>query len=318
MPCGHARDGDRLLLHGSTGSRLFRAMADGAPAVRDDHAARRPGRRHVAVRVLDALPQRRHPRQRRRPERRREARPHSTCWPTRCCPAAGPTPGRPAAASSRRRRSSPYRIDEWSLKVSDSPPEVVPRTSRLGAVDRRGAAAACTAAYRITDRGGEPPPYVAGWHDDRARGRHPVVWLETCGDDLTPRPALPGHIERRRRDRRRRLHRAVDRPPPAPPRPDAARRGHRTGDRRLGCLRPQRRLVLGAVSGAVAAGRPRLRRGRRASAWAPAAGRPSTTSGRAATSTTSTPTSSRAARCHWPAAQAQLDRRLGAGTPTPG
>lgn len=32
LPIAHARDGDRLLLHGSTGSRLFRALAAGAPA----------------------------------------------------------------------------------------------------------------------------------------------------------------------------------------------------------------------------------------------------------------------------------------------
>lgn len=31
VPCAYARDGDSLLLHGSTGSRLFRAMAAGAP-----------------------------------------------------------------------------------------------------------------------------------------------------------------------------------------------------------------------------------------------------------------------------------------------
>ncbi|HEX2892468.1 MAG TPA: pyridoxamine 5'-phosphate oxidase family protein [Marmoricola sp.] len=32
IPIGCARDGDRLLLHGSTGSRLFRRLAAGAPA----------------------------------------------------------------------------------------------------------------------------------------------------------------------------------------------------------------------------------------------------------------------------------------------
>lgn len=31
LPTAYARDGDRLLLHGSTGSRLFRALAAGAP-----------------------------------------------------------------------------------------------------------------------------------------------------------------------------------------------------------------------------------------------------------------------------------------------
>lgn len=32
VPVGYARDGARLLLHGSTGSRLFRGLAAGAPA----------------------------------------------------------------------------------------------------------------------------------------------------------------------------------------------------------------------------------------------------------------------------------------------
>jgi uncharacterized protein len=32
LPCAFARDGDRLLLHGSTGSRLFRSLAGGRPA----------------------------------------------------------------------------------------------------------------------------------------------------------------------------------------------------------------------------------------------------------------------------------------------
>jgi nitroimidazol reductase NimA-like FMN-containing flavoprotein (pyridoxamine 5'-phosphate oxidase superfamily) len=32
VPVAYARDGDRLLMHGSTGSRLFRRLAEGAPA----------------------------------------------------------------------------------------------------------------------------------------------------------------------------------------------------------------------------------------------------------------------------------------------
>ena len=31
VPVAYARDGDRVLVHGSTGSRLLRALADGAP-----------------------------------------------------------------------------------------------------------------------------------------------------------------------------------------------------------------------------------------------------------------------------------------------
>lgn len=32
IPVAYARDGDRLIIHGSTGSRLFRRLAEGAPA----------------------------------------------------------------------------------------------------------------------------------------------------------------------------------------------------------------------------------------------------------------------------------------------
>ena len=32
LPCGYAREGERLLLHGSTGSRLMRSLAAGVPA----------------------------------------------------------------------------------------------------------------------------------------------------------------------------------------------------------------------------------------------------------------------------------------------
>ena len=53
----------------------------------------------------------------------------------------------------------------------------------------------------------------------------------------------------RRRDRRGRVHRAVDRVLPAGGRPGAAHRRARAGDRRLRRVRPQRRLVLGAVPG---------------------------------------------------------------------
>ncbi len=42
MPVAYARDGDRVLIHGSTGSRLFRLLATGAPAC-------------LTVTLLDAL-----------------------------------------------------------------------------------------------------------------------------------------------------------------------------------------------------------------------------------------------------------------------
>lgn len=42
LPCAYARDGDRILLHGSTASRMFRRLADGAATC-------------IAVTTLDAM-----------------------------------------------------------------------------------------------------------------------------------------------------------------------------------------------------------------------------------------------------------------------
>src|SRR4051812_32442849 len=42
VPCGYARDGEQVLLHGSTGSRLMRSLAAGVPAC-------------VTVTILDGL-----------------------------------------------------------------------------------------------------------------------------------------------------------------------------------------------------------------------------------------------------------------------
>jgi uncharacterized protein len=168
MPCGHARDGDRLLLHGSTGSRLFRALADGAPAcvtitlldglvvatslfessmhyrsavVLGTGAALRGADKRAALDVLaDAL----------LPGRRVDARP----------------PNRRELAATT---VIAIPIHEWSLKISDSPPDAVPDDEGWapwsGVVPLQ-----LVAGTPITDRGGEPPPYVTGWHQDGGRG----------------------------------------------------------------------------------------------------------------------------------------------------
>jgi hypothetical protein len=162
MPCGYARDGDRLLLHGSTGSRLFRALAHGRPAcVTVTHLdglvvatslfessmhyrsavvlgqgvalVGEPKKRALDV-LADAL----------LPGRRADARP----------------PNRKELAATT---VITLPIEEWSVKVSDSPPEfvdddagwdpwsgVVPLQLRPGPP--------------ITDRGGSPPAYITSWH----------------------------------------------------------------------------------------------------------------------------------------------------------
>lgn len=162
MPCGYARDGDRLLLHGSTGSRLFRALAAGVPAcvtitlldglvvatslfessmhyrsvmVLGTGSALRGADKRAALDVLaDAL----------LPGRRVDARP-----PNRKELAATTVIAMP--------------MDEWSAKVSDSPPEHVDDDAGwepwAGVVPLR-----LVAQQPITDRGGAPPSYVTEWH----------------------------------------------------------------------------------------------------------------------------------------------------------
>jgi nitroimidazol reductase NimA-like FMN-containing flavoprotein (pyridoxamine 5'-phosphate oxidase superfamily) len=162
MPCGFARADDRLLLHGSTGSRLFRALASGTPAcvtvtlldglvvatslfessmhyrsaiVLGTGVALRGADKRVALDVLaDAL----------LPGRRVDARPANK---------------RELAATA----VIALPIDEWSLKVSDSPPEHIEDDAGwspwAGVVPLR-----LQAGPPVTDRGGAPPAYVAGWH----------------------------------------------------------------------------------------------------------------------------------------------------------
>lgn len=168
MPCGYARDDDRLLLHGSTGSRLFRALASGHPAcvtitlldglvvatslfessmhyrsavVLGQGAVLIGAEKKRALDVLaDAL----------LPGRRADARP-----PNR----------RELAATS----VIAIPMDEWSVKVSDSAPEVVPDDEGWspwsGVVPLR-----LRPGKPITDSGGVAPSYVTGWHKKGRRG----------------------------------------------------------------------------------------------------------------------------------------------------
>ena len=148
----------------------------------------------------------------------------------------------------------------------------------------------------------------------------PSLWHDTAppATDWTPRPRCRRR-RRRRGDRRRRLHRALDGLLPGRGRPVAADRGARGRDRRLRRLRPQRRLVLGAVPGLAATRWPRLGdRGRRAGPARRDArhgrrGRRGSPPPRA-----STPTAPRAAPSRWPATAAQLRAGPRRGRRTPG
>jgi nitroimidazol reductase NimA-like FMN-containing flavoprotein (pyridoxamine 5'-phosphate oxidase superfamily) len=162
LPCGYARDGDRLLLHGSTGSRLFRTLATGSPAcvtitildglvvatslfessmhyrsavvLGSGIALRGAAKRSALDRLADAL----------LPGRRDDARP-----PNRRELAATTVVAIP--------------MDEWSVKVSDSPPDVV--ADDEGWQPWTGVVPLALRAGRpVTEQNGAPPAYVASWH----------------------------------------------------------------------------------------------------------------------------------------------------------
>jgi len=161
MPCGFARDGDRILLHGSTGSRLFRAVGSGAPvcitvtlldgllAARSlfessmhyrcavvlgaGHSLTGADKRAALDVLADAL----------MPGRRADARPPSKRELAATAVVAVP-------------------IAEWSVKVSDAEPEVVEEdegwTPWTGLVPLR-----LEPSTPVSFEGDAVPPYVADW-----------------------------------------------------------------------------------------------------------------------------------------------------------
>jgi nitroimidazol reductase NimA-like FMN-containing flavoprotein (pyridoxamine 5'-phosphate oxidase superfamily) len=169
MPCGYARDGDRLLLHGSTGSRLFRALAAGEPAC-------------VTVTILDGLVVARSLFESSMHYRSAVVlgRGHSLVEPDKLHAldvlADALLPGRRADARPPSQRELAATLvvalplTEWSMKVSESPPDIAPAdadwtpTPWSGVVPLR-----LHAGTPVGDNGGEPPAYVTRWH----RGRTP-------------------------------------------------------------------------------------------------------------------------------------------------
>jgi hypothetical protein len=161
IPCGYARDGDRVLLHGSTGSRLFRALGAGTPAC-------------ITVTLLDGLVV------------ARSLFESSMHYRSAVVLGSGSTligaekkhaldvlsdhllPGRRADARPPTKRELAATsvvaipIVEWSLKVSSSPPEVVPDdegwTPWTGTVPLR-----LTPGPATTIEGNETPAYVGTW-----------------------------------------------------------------------------------------------------------------------------------------------------------
>jgi hypothetical protein len=161
MPVGHARDGDRLLLHGSTGSRLFRTVAEGGPLC-------------VTVTLLDGLLVARS---------LFESSMHYRSVVVLGCgtplhgaaKAAGLDvladhllPGRRADARPPTRRELAATsvvaipLEEWSVKVSAGEPEVIEEddgwTPWTGLVPLR-----LTPGDPVTNEGGAPPAYITMW-----------------------------------------------------------------------------------------------------------------------------------------------------------
>jgi len=157
-----ARSGDRLLLHGSTGSRLFRALGSGAAAC-------------VTVTLLDGLVV------------ATSLFESSMHYRSAVVIGAGVSltggekrealdclsdhllPGRRADARPPNRRELAATsvvalpIEEWSVKVSDAAPEYVEDdagwTPWAGVVPLR-----LQPGPPVTERGGPPPSYVKSWH----------------------------------------------------------------------------------------------------------------------------------------------------------
>ncbi|HTR71419.1 MAG TPA: pyridoxamine 5'-phosphate oxidase family protein [Mycobacteriales bacterium] len=162
LPCGYARDEDRLLLHGSTGSRLFRSLAAGQPAC-------------VTITILDGLVV------------ATSLFESSMHYRSAIVLGSGTSligadkrraldvladhllPGRRADARPPNRRELAatmviaVAMQEWSVKVSDAPPEVVPDDA--GWSPWTGIVPLAQQPGRVrTISGGSVPGYVLDWH----------------------------------------------------------------------------------------------------------------------------------------------------------
>jgi nitroimidazol reductase NimA-like FMN-containing flavoprotein (pyridoxamine 5'-phosphate oxidase superfamily) len=122
IPTGAARDGDRLLLHGSTGSRLFRRLADGAEVcatvtlldgmvlARSAFESSMHYRSAMVFGVATEVPE---------TEKVAALRAMSEAW----LPGRWDTLRPPTARELAATMVLALTLDEWSVKVSDGPPE---------------------------------------------------------------------------------------------------------------------------------------------------------------------------------------------------
>lgn len=130
LPVAYARDGDRVLLHGSTGSRLFRALAAGTPCAltvtlldgwvlaRSSFESSMHYRSAVlfgTVRALSGV----------------EVLPALEAMSARWLPGRWREARQPTARELAATLVLELPIDRWSLKVSDAPPEDPPADQEL-------------------------------------------------------------------------------------------------------------------------------------------------------------------------------------------
>ncbi len=192
IPMAYARDGDRVLVHGSTGSRLVRALADGAPAC-------------LTVTLLDGL------------VLARSAFESSMHY--RCAMVFGSftaltgdstvdglrritehlLPGRWDSLRPPHRKEIAATavlalpLSQWSVKVSAGPPGRPGRGRRLAGVGRRHPAARAArragARRRPAARPGRARPLPLMGYRDLS------YWLSSVDTPLVPGPALPGDTD---------------------------------------------------------------------------------------------------------------------------
>jgi nitroimidazol reductase NimA-like FMN-containing flavoprotein (pyridoxamine 5'-phosphate oxidase superfamily) len=125
IPVGCARAGDRLLLHGSTGSRLFRRLADGAEVcatvtlldgmvlARSAFESSMHYRSAMVFGVAVEVPAE---------DKEAALRAMSEAW----LPGRWDTLRRPTAKELAATLVLALPLEEWSVKVSDGPPEDAP------------------------------------------------------------------------------------------------------------------------------------------------------------------------------------------------
>ena len=165
LPTAYARDGDRVLCHGSTASRLFRTLAAGAPTcltvtVFDGFVLARSSfessMHYRSAMVLGRFAP--------VDDEGKEAalRAMSERW----LPGRWADARRPSAKELAATLVLAMPIEEWSVKVSDGPPEDAPEDLALrvwaGTLPVRTVAAAPVAAPDLTSPVAVPR-YVTAW-----------------------------------------------------------------------------------------------------------------------------------------------------------